>query len=114
MDDEAAILNYIATNLRRQGYEVYAASDGIAALRKAEELSCALNLLITDVVMPGMNGNELVRAVREICPYMDVLAISGALPEANSGLVNCRFLKKPFLPRDLLQAVRNILENQIF
>ena len=114
VDDEAAVLKYMVTILRRKGYDVYSANDAAAALKTAQELSCGLNVLITDVVMPGMNGDELVRTIRQICPYVDVLAITGALVESNQGLVNCRFLKKPFAPGVLLETVRDILDNQIY
>ena len=101
------------TLLRRKGYDVYSANDASAALQTAQELSCGLNVLITDVVMPGMSGDELVRTIRQICPYVDVLVITGALPESNQGLVNCRFLRKPFPANALLETVRDILASQI-
>jgi DNA-binding response OmpR family regulator len=114
VDDEAAVLTYIATILRRKGYDVYLADDASAALRTAETLSCGLNLLITDIVMPGMHGDELVRSIRKICPSVDVLVITGALGESSQGLANCRFLKKPFLPGVLVETVSEILDNQIY
>lgn len=114
VDDEPPVLNLIVRLLSRNGYDVTSASDALIALQKAEELSCGLNLLITDVAMPGMKGDELVRGIRQLCPYVDVLAISGALPEPGQGFINCRFLKKPFSPKVLLGIVQEILGNQIF
>ena len=113
VDDEIGVLKYTVTILRRHGYEVHAASDAPAALRIAEQLSCGLNLLLTDVAMPGVSGHELVRSVRRMCPYVDVLVVSGALQEGNQGLANCPFLKKPFSPTALATAVREILSTQI-
>ena len=114
IDDEQSIVKYVVMILRRNRYDVHSANDASAALQKAEELSCGLNLLITDIVMPGMDGDELVRTIRRICPYVDVLAMSGALPESNRGFVNCRFLKKPFSSSLLLETVNDILANQVF
>ena len=113
VDDEIAVLKYMVTILRRHGYEVHSASDASTALQTVEELSCGLNLLITDVAMPGVSGDELVRSSRRMCPYVDVLVVSGALQDGSKGLVNCRFLKKPFLPAALTAAVNEILSSQI-
>ena len=113
VDDEIAVLKYMVTILRKHGYEVHSASDASAALQTVEQLSCGLNLLITDVAMPGVSGDELVRSLRRICPNVDVLVVSGALQEGNRGLVNCPVLKKPFPPTALTEAVREILSSQI-
>jgi DNA-binding response OmpR family regulator len=99
--------------LRRHGYEVHTATDASTALQTAEQLSCGLNLLITDLAMPGVSGDELVRSLRRICPYVDVLVVSGAMQEGGKGLVNCPILKKPFLPNALTAAVKEILSSQI-
>jgi hypothetical protein len=114
VDDEIAVLKYMVTILSRHGYEVHAASDVPTALQTAEQLSCELNLLITDIAMPGVSGSELVRWLRQKCPYVDVLVVSGALQEGNKGLANCAVLKKPFLPSALTGTVKEILNNQIF
>jgi DNA-binding response OmpR family regulator len=113
VDDEIAVLKYMVTILTRHGYEVHSASDASAALQLVEQLSCGLNLLITDVAMPGVSGDQLVRSLRRMCPYVDVLVVSGALQEGNKGLVNCPVLKKPFLPTALTAAVNEILSRQI-
>ena len=113
VDDEIAVLKYMSMILRRHGYEVHTASDASTALQTAEQLLCGLNLLITDVVMPGLNGDELVRSIRQICPHVDVLVVSGAMQEGGKGLVNCPVLKKPFLPTALTTAVSEILSSQI-
>jgi hypothetical protein len=49
-----------------------------------------------------------------MCPYVDVLVVTGTLPESNQGLVNCRFLRKPFLPGVLLETMNDIFANQCF
>jgi DNA-binding response OmpR family regulator len=114
VDDEPAVLKFMATVLRKSGYEVYSAQDASAAIQQAKQLSCGLNVLITDLLMPEKRGDELVREMRQICPYLDVLAVTGALAETNQGIVNCRVLQKPFSPRVLLATVKEILQGQIF
>jgi CheY-like chemotaxis protein len=114
VDDEAAVLKYMVTILRRHGYEVHSACDAPTAMQTAEKLSCRLNLLITDVSMPVMNGGELVRRIRKMCPYVDVLIVSGALHENNQGLVNCPVLRKPFMPSALTETVSELLASQIY
>ncbi|HUB82092.1 MAG TPA: response regulator [Bryobacteraceae bacterium] len=114
VDDEIAVLKYMVTILRRHGYEVHTASDAPTALQAAEQLSCGLNLLITDVAMPLMTGTELVRQIRQKCPYVDVLLVSGALTEENLRVENYLILKKPFEPSSLTKVVSEILANQIF
>src|SRR5579863_10115304 len=113
VDDEIAVLKYMVTILRRQGYEVHSASDAPAALKTVEKLSCGLNLLITDIVMPGTSGDELVRSLRRICPFVDVLIVTGALPESKKGLLNWPILKKPFRPNSLAEVVKQILGSQV-
>lgn len=114
VDDETQVLNYMAAILRRHGYEVHQANDAHTALQTAEKLSCGLNLVITDVAMPEVSGDELVRQIRQKCPYVDVLLVTGALNEEELRVENCPVLKKPFLPTSLTKVVTEILANQIY
>jgi DNA-binding response OmpR family regulator len=63
--------------------------------------------------MPEVRGDELVRQIRQKCPYVDVLLVTGALPEEKLRVENCPILKKPFLPNSLAEAVKAILSSQI-
>jgi DNA-binding response OmpR family regulator len=113
VDDEPAVLRLMALALARQGWHIYQAKDAVAALATAKGLSCGLNLLITDIDMPGIAGDELIRHIRKMCPLVDVLAISGALPERSNGLSNIPYLQKPFDMMRLAEVSREILSGQL-
>lgn len=99
--------------LRAAGYEVYTASSAAEAISIADQLDCRLNLLLTDMVMPGMDGHELIAAIRRICPFMDVLAMSGALEPEDVREKGYKIVQKPFGAPALLNEVKQILEAQI-
>jgi two-component system cell cycle sensor histidine kinase/response regulator CckA len=111
VDDQAAIRKLCARALRRRGLEVTEAADGQEALVLLEDSS--FDLIVTDVVMPGLGGAELAERAAEICPRTPVLFISGYSEEA---LVRrevpgrrTRFLQKPFLPHDFGAAVSALI-----
>jgi CheY-like chemotaxis protein len=100
--------------LRASGYTVVEASDGAEALDLCRMHDGPIDLLLTDVVMPKMYGQELARQVRGLLPglkvlYMsgyseDLVAARGAFEEGSS------YIAKPFRPDDLLRAVRAALD----
>jgi PAS domain S-box-containing protein len=114
VEDEPAILKVTARLLEAQGYAVLRASGATEALRVAAEHAGPIQLLITDVVMPGMNGRDLASALSTKYPLLrrlfmsgytaDVIAHQGVLDEAVS------FLQKPFSRVDLAAKVREVLE----
>ncbi len=67
-DDEPALLNLMAIKLRRLGWQIHTAPDAATAIEIADRLSCHLNLLITDVDMPGMPGDQLIRKIPTCLP----------------------------------------------
>jgi len=92
--------------LSRSGFEVLAARDPAAALELAAGAD-HLDLLVTDVVMPGSTGIELARRLRESRPELPVLLMSGYSEDVTdiAGPMARRFLAKPFTPEGLLRAV---------
>ncbi len=114
VDDDEMIRDVTARVLRTSGYAVESATSGAAAIRMCREGGSAPELLITDIVMPGMSGRELYDRLREIVPSVRVLFISG-YPEdaiAGRGLLDIRtnYLQKPFSIERLSQLVREILD----
>jgi PAS domain S-box-containing protein len=113
VEDEAAVRSIVERSLERAHYRIKVAASGDEALALANT-EPAFDLLVTDVVMPGMNGWELGRRLRERWPSLKVLYISGYTEEVvkDGGVVGegLSFLQKPFLPADLLTAIRQLLD----
>ena len=112
VDDELSNVEVLALILREEGHHVTVATDGRQALERIEE--AAPDLLVTDYMMPGMNGVELARAVRQLPRHgqLPVLLMSGAsaaMLRAHAGDYDA-FLRKPFDIEALLQAVRSLLD----
>ncbi|MDY0164480.1 cache domain-containing protein [Desulfobotulus sp.] len=116
VEDEPAILEVTKIMLEGLGYTVLAASCADAALGLAEIHGDNLNLLITDVVMPGMNGWELAQKIRVLCPGIRSLFMSGYTANviARHGVLDpgVAFIQKPFLLKDLAARVRSTLESR--
>jgi len=114
VEDEKSVLNLAKRTLERYGYTVLAASNPDTALTIARDHPGHIHLLITDVIMPGMNGKDLNEALKSIrsefkCLYWsgytsDVVAHSGILDEG------IHFLQKPFSQETLAEKIRNVLE----
>lgn len=111
VDDEPAVRRLTSLMLESAGYDVYSAASAAEAVELAERLACGLNLLLTDMQMPGVDGHELIGRIRRICPHMDVMVFSGFLGEDRPR--NYPVLPKPFTREQLLAAVRAILDVQL-
>ncbi len=113
-EDEAVIRSLLVEILERDGYRVLTTSGGPEALSVAAAHRGEIRLLVSDVVMPGMDGRELAEQLATILPDIRVLFISGYATDEVSrrGVlpVDTPFLRKPFSPRELLRKVREILE----
>jgi CheY-like chemotaxis protein len=100
--------------LKRFGYTVLEAKDPAEALSLAHEHRNAIDLLLTDVVMPQMNGRELADKLLELMPDLKVLFMSGFTGDIviEAGAVNPRaaFLPKPLTPDALARKVRTVLD----
>ncbi len=118
VEDEAN-LRYLARQfLEKQGYRVIEAADGAVALQIAVAHEGIIHLLLTDVIMPGMNGRELAQRVSEIRPNTKVLYMSGYTENVigRNGTLDAgiRLLQKPFTLRDLNARVREVLASSPF
>lgn len=113
VEDEPALLRLAAAMLRRLGYVVLAADGAESALRTAAEHRGAIHVLVTDVVMPGMNGRELSERLLATRPGMGRLFVSGHAAEVvtGEGMIGegVRLLSKPFSSDELAVAVREAL-----
>ncbi|MBI3806544.1 MAG: response regulator [Nitrospirae bacterium] len=114
VEDEHSVRVLVRDELRKLGYRVIEAKNGIEACLMATQRAGSFQLLLTDVVMPGMAGRELAQHLSVINPdlrtlfisgYMDDVGIMAGLEEGTSS-----FLQKPFTPEVLARAVRDLLD----
>ena len=115
VEDDPALREMAATLLRRLGYTVLAAANGIEALSvKQERRTGHIDLLFTDVVMPHMSGKELADRVRALYPHTKILFTSAYTENAavHQGVLNpgVALLQKPFTPRALAHKLREVLD----
>ena len=113
VDDDSAVRTLTCRALAHEGYNVIAASSGNEALRLVKELG-DIDLLVTDVIMPGISGRELAVQIRRLRPSLRVLCLSGYMQleyqKEGSELPPLPFLMKPFTPTTLRSKVREVLE----
>jgi CheY-like chemotaxis protein len=113
VEDEAGVRHLARDVLSRYGYRVLEAANGSEALRLAAAHDGPIDLLLTDVVMPGMSGAELAAQFRTVRPAARVLYASGYADDAviRHGVTDgVPFLQKPFEPDDLVRRVRELIE----
>jgi len=112
-EDEAGIRSPLRRLLLAQGYRVLDAADGPGALEVAERHQGTIHLLLTDILMPGMNGGELARRLLLVRPGVRVIFMSGYSTEAvhSHGILTpgARFLQKPFSLEELTCRLREAL-----
>ena len=103
----------MVTVLERAGYVVASAASPLDALALARERQGSLDLLLTDIVMPHLNGAELAEHLRELYPNLPVIYMSGYTDKAvlDQGLLDggVHFLPKPIIPARLLDAIARVL-----
>lgn len=116
VDDEETVLRFSARVLAKEGFRVLLAGSGQEAL-DAARADDAIDLLMTDVMMPGMNGCQLAELLLAQRPSLRVLFISGYAEDVlvtNVGLVpGAAFLSKPFKPKALVTKVREVLATEV-
>jgi CheY-like chemotaxis protein len=112
-EDEEGVRELLCTLLRSKGYEVLAAGDGVEALELSRGHAGPIDLLVTDVVMPRMDGRELAEQLGQERPEMRVLFMSGHTDDVilkhgvSEGAV--KLLQKPFTLAELFEKVREAL-----
>lgn len=109
-DDEQVIRNLLRATLGKE-YEIIIAENGLVALELCRARTAPIDLAILDIVMPGMNGPELLACLRELYPRVRAIFMSGypeetAMHMAGFPMDAGRFLKKPFTLSEVRQVVR--------
>ena len=114
VEDEPAILHTTAQILQTLGYDVWKVGAPVEALRLARESNGKIHLLVTDVVMPGMNGRDLAQKIRALHPEIKCLFMSGYTADiiARNGALDegLTFIAKPFSKRTLAIKIREALD----
>jgi two-component system, cell cycle sensor histidine kinase and response regulator CckA len=112
VEDEEAVRRLIVDLLRDAGYDVLEAADAEEAMAVGAEYAGVIHLLLTDMVMPGMNGRKLAEALRSSHPEAKVLLVSGyseSLVSADPLDKSIRYLQKPFTPEHLTRVVHQAI-----
>ena len=115
VDDEEGVRKLVFAILKSHGYEVIEAANGSSALAAYEKNAHKIDLVLTDIVMPQMNGFELGQRLTDRKPELRILYMSGYRDNpigAQQGGRNGSFLHKPFTPDVLLSKVREVLDHQ--
>ncbi len=113
-EDENSVRELARRFLEEAGYDVHIARDAEEALQIFDRLAGKIDVLVTDVVMPGLSGKELYERLAERRPALPVVYISGYTDNAvvHRGVLDAGtvFLQKPFKPQDLLRKIRQALQ----
>ncbi len=111
VDDEPGIRMTVGQILRRNGFEVLSASGGRQALQISEEHKGPIHLLLTDLLMPEMNGLQLVTKLVALRPQIRVLYMSDSrvIQDAFAGETQLAFIEKPFASEALMNRINQVL-----
>jgi two-component system cell cycle sensor histidine kinase/response regulator CckA len=113
VEDEDAVRLFGARALRNKGYRVLEANDGEHALDVINDFGDPIDLILTDVMMPGMDGHTLVRLILEELPDIKVILMSGYAEDAMPGEISedrsLNFLPKPFSLQELAVKVKDVM-----
>jgi DNA-binding NtrC family response regulator len=116
VEDDRAVREIVAAALAQRGYVVLQAPDAGTAMELARSAGGPIQVLLTDVVMPGMSGRELAQALAPKHPGLRVLYMSGYADDAavrHEALEqDVPFLQKPFAPEELVDKVREVLDRK--
>jgi PAS domain S-box-containing protein len=117
VEDEESVRELVRETLKSKGYSVMEAPDGIQGMKVAESFNGKIDILITDVAMPGMSGHELAKRVAASRPGIKILFLSGYTEDAiiHEGVLDpgTAFLQKPFTLQALARKVREVLHGEL-
>jgi two-component system, cell cycle sensor histidine kinase and response regulator CckA len=105
VDDESLVLTMAETILTEFGYKILTANGGQKALAILSREDTPVDMVVTDLVMPGMGGRELIERIRELAPAIKILCMSGYLMPADKQ-IGAAYLQKPFTSQELLSKVK--------
>ncbi|MCA9996660.1 MAG: response regulator, partial [Anaerolineales bacterium] len=115
-EDEESVLELVEEVLEEQGYQLLTAKDAMGAITLSDAYPGTIDLLLTDVIMPGMNGRELAESLRASRPDIKILYMSGYTRDVLAQNLNLdrpvRLLRKPFTPEELINSVRDVLDDE--
>lgn len=116
VDDDDSIRNMILDTLKPLGYTMLEASCAVEALELSNFFANKIDLVLSDIIMPGMNGPQLVEAIKENQPNIKVIMMSGytdnVITQQGALQNNYTLLSKPLLPTTIAVKIRNILDNK--
>ncbi|HEX5110691.1 MAG TPA: response regulator [Vicinamibacterales bacterium] len=115
VDDEPGVRRLMSRLLKVRGYVVHDTQDGPSALQYLETADCLVDLVVTDVVMPGMSGIRLAEAIAARWPQVKLLFVTGYADGETLGSIEATsrpVLCKPFAPAVMAATVRAILEGK--
>ncbi|GEM_PF-2177704 len=115
-ENDSSLLKIAEKILKATGYKILSAHNGEEALKIAEKYSQPIHMLLSDVVMPKLNGNELAEKIKLFYPEIKVVFMSGYTDDIidNHGVLKpgLKFIEKPFLPEDLKHIVDEVLSTE--
>ena len=109
VDDERHIRNLVRLLVERAGYRVAEAEDAEDALRMLQERMLEPQLLLTDIVMPGMSGLTLAARAHQLRPTLPVMFMTGFADEYQAELSGSVVIRKPFKAPELLTAIQDVI-----
>ena len=113
VEDETALRRLICFSLEKRGHEVLAAKDGAEAFEIFRQHSAQIQLIVTDLMMPRMNGLEIKEQIAALRPDVKFLFMSGyaenIIGQHRASLEGCAFMEKPFLPEELADKISGLL-----
>jgi len=109
VDDDETVLTLGQVVLTSFGYKVLTANGAARALELFSVGASQIDLVITDLVMPGMSGRELIDHIRWVAPALPILSTSGYLRPPSDETEDEYYLRKPFTSHDLLRKVKHVL-----